>query len=291
MPRVEVIKPEFVARIEGVDLRIRISDADFEAICEAFSHHAVLVFPSQDLTDDQQIAFAERFGPLESSVRRHRERNIENPHMSDLTNVDPATGGLLDDNSEAMSYNLGNQLWHSDSSFKKVPAQFSMLSGREVPPEGAETEFADTRAAWEALDSDRQAWLESQTAMHSLAHSRGLMGYDASEKFLSEEKNEVPPVAQPMMFRNANTGRKALYVGSHAFEIVGMDADDGYQLIKGLVEHATQPQFTYAHAWQRYDLVMWDNRASLHRGRPWDTQRYRRVMRRTTVAGRESAAA
>lgn len=290
MPVIEPIKPDFVARVSDVDLRAPLGDAEFEIIRAAFDRHAVLVLPGQDLTDDQQIAFAERFGPLETSVRRHRRRNVENPRMSDLTNVDPETGGLLADDSEAMSYNLGNQLWHSDSSFKKVPARYSMLSGREVPPEGAETEFADTRAAWEALDPDRQAWLEDRIAMHSLAHSRGLMGYDAAKEFLHAEKGEVPPVPQPMMFANARTGRKALYVGSHAFEIVGMDRGEGYGIIRELIEHATQRRFVHVHEWRRHDLVMWDNRATLHRGRPWDTQRHRRVMRRTTVAGGEAAA-
>jgi alpha-ketoglutarate-dependent 2,4-dichlorophenoxyacetate dioxygenase len=291
MPSVDVVKPGFVARIPGVDLSGRLNEADFQFVCETFDNHAIMVFPDQNLADEQQISFSERFGPLEPSVRRHRKRNVDNVYLSDLTNVDPDTGGLLPDTSEAMSYNLGNQLWHSDSSFKKIPARASLLSGREVPPVGGETEFADMRAAWEALDTERQAWLADKVAMHSLAHSRGLMGYDADKTFTDTEKAEVPPVPQPMMFENPNTHRKALYVGSHAFAIDGMPEDEGYTIIRELIEHATQPQFVYAHKWRAGDLVMWDNRASLHRGRPWDGQRYRRVMRRTTVAGPETVAA
>jgi alpha-ketoglutarate-dependent 2,4-dichlorophenoxyacetate dioxygenase len=285
MPKIEIVKPEFVARVLDVDLRQEVADAAFEQIRDAFNHHAILVFPGQDLSNDQQIAFSERFGPLEPSVRRHRKRNVANIYVSDLSNIDPDTGGFMADSSEAMSYNLGNQLWHSDSSFKQVPAQASLLSGREVPPEGGETEFADLRAAWDTLDAERQQWLGKQTAKHSLAHSRGKMGYDAAQEFTGVEKAEVPPVVQPMMFKNANTGRKALYVGAHAFSIVGMGDEEGLKLIDELIAHATQAQFVYAHQWHENDLVMWDNRASLHRGRPWDTQRYRRVMRRTTVAG------
>jgi alpha-ketoglutarate-dependent 2,4-dichlorophenoxyacetate dioxygenase len=285
MPIIEIIKPEFVARVLDVDLRRDVSNAEFDQICDAFNHHAVLVFPDQDLNEHQQVSFSERFGPLEPSVRRHRKRNTENIYMSDISNIDPDTGGFMADDSEAMSYNLGNQLWHSDSSFKNVPARASLLAGREVPPEGGETEFADIRAAWDALDAERQNWLSKQTAMHSLAYSRGKMGYDATQEFTGVEKAEVPSVPQPMMFENESTGRRALYVGSHAFSIVGMDDEDAVKLIEELIAHATQTQFVYAHKWHEKDLVMWDNRASLHRGRPWDTQRYRRVLRRTTVAG------
>ena len=291
MLNIQVLRTGFVARVTGIDLRHPLSENEFMAIREAFDQYAVVVIPNQPVTDEQQIAFSERFGVLEPSVRRHRKRNVENAHVSDLTNVDPKTGGLLADNSESMSYYLSNQLWHSDSSFKKISAQASLLSGREVPPEGAQTEFADTRAAWESLPPDRQAWLAKQTAMHSLAHSRGLMGYDTGKEFFEVEKKEMPPVPQPMIHENLRTGRKALYVGSHAFSIVGMADADGLTIIEGLVTHATQPKFVYSHQWQQNDLVMWDNRASLHRGRPWDTQLYRRVMRRTTIAGPESEAA
>ncbi len=288
MPRFETVRPGFVMRVSGIDLTTPLTEDEFEAVERAFDDHAILVFPDQDLSDEAQIAFSERFGPLEPSVRRHRKRNTDNAFLSDLSNVDPETGGFLADSSEPMSYNLGNQLWHSDSSFKKVPARASLLAGREVPPEGGETEFADMRAAWEALDDGRKALVSGAVAMHSLAYSRSLMGYDAGREFSGVEKSEVPPVPQPMSYTQPRTGRCALYVGSHAFAVEGLSAEDGKKLIEDLIAHATQPQFIYRHNWRQHDLVMWDNRASMHRGRPWDSQRYRRVMRRTTVAGPES---
>jgi alpha-ketoglutarate-dependent 2,4-dichlorophenoxyacetate dioxygenase len=180
-----------------------------------------------------------------------------------------------------MLYHTGNQLWHSDSSFKPVPAMASLLSARAVPSEGGETEYASLRAAWDALPLTLQAQLEGLVAVHSFAYSRGLI---APGLLLPEQEAALPPVKQQLVRVNAVTGRRALYLGSHASHIVGLPVDEGRRLLRGLLEHATQPQFVFQHRWRVGDCVMWDNRAVLHRGRPWD-ERQRRVMHRTTVAG------
>jgi alpha-ketoglutarate-dependent 2,4-dichlorophenoxyacetate dioxygenase len=274
---------DFVAEIGGVDLRERLSDADFAKVEAAFEHYGVIVFHGQHITDDQQIEFSERFGLLEMSVRRHRDRMVSNPYVSDISNVTP-DGKLMAEDSEAMSYNRGNQLWHADSSFKKVPAKASLLSAREVPPTAGATEFCDMRVAWDALSDAMKAKIEGLEAMHSLAYSRASMGYDAGQEFFDIEKAEVPPVPQPLVRISAVTGRKSLYVGSHAAYVVGMDRDAGRALLDELLAHAAQDRFVHVHEWAVGDLAMWDNRCVNHRGRPWESRKYRRIMRRTTVS-------
>jgi len=275
------VRGDFVARVSGLDLSRPLDDGAFGQVRDAFHHYAVLVCPEQRISDDQQIAFSERFGPLEVSIRKGRPRRIANPHVSDISNVDERDR-VFDPDDERAIYNAGNRLWHSDSSFKRVPAMASLLSGREVPPEGGETEYADLRAAWDALPADRKRGLEELVAEHSFVYSRGLIGYD---QFTDAERAEVPPVPQAVVRTHPATGRKSLFVGSHASHIIGRPVEEGRALLRGLLDFATQPRFVYRHAWRQYDLVMWDNRCVLHRGRPWDEQRYRRVMHRTTVAG------
>ena len=275
------VQGDFVARLTGLDLSKPLDEGDFGQVRDAFNRHAVLVFPEQMLTDDQQIAFSERFGPLEISIRKERQRRIENPRISDISNVDERDR-VFDPDDERAIYNAGNRLWHSDSSFKRVPAMASLLSGREVPPEGGETEYADLRGAWDALPADRKRGLESLVAEHSFVYSRGLIGYD---QFTDAERAAVPPVLQAVVRTHPATGRKSLYLGSHASYIIGRPVEEGRALLRDLLDFATQRQFVYRHAWRRHDLVMWDNRCVLHRGRPWDERRHRRVMHRTTVAG------
>jgi alpha-ketoglutarate-dependent 2,4-dichlorophenoxyacetate dioxygenase len=275
------VQGDFVARLTGLDLSKPLDEGDFGQVRDAFNRHAVLVFPEQMLTDDQQIAFSERFGPLEISIRKDRQRRIENPRISDISNVDERDR-VFDPDDERAIYNAGNRLWHSDSSFKRVPAMASLLSGREVPPEGGETEYADLRGAWDALPADRKRGLESLVAEHSFVYSRGLIGYD---QFTDAERAAVPPVLQAVVRTHPATGRKSLYLGSHASYIIGRPVEEGRALLRDLLDFATQRQFVYRHAWRRHDLVMWDNRCVLHRGRPWDERRHRRVMHRTTVAG------
>jgi alpha-ketoglutarate-dependent 2,4-dichlorophenoxyacetate dioxygenase len=275
------VQGDFVARLTGLDLSKPLDSGDFAQVHDAFNRYAVVVFPEQTLTDDQQIAFSERFGPLEVSLRKDRQRRIDNPRISDISNVDEKDR-VFDPDDERAIYNAGNRLWHSDSSFKRVPAMASLLSGREVPPEGGETEYADLRGAWDALPADRKRGLESLVAEHSFVYSRGLIGYD---QFTDAERAAVPPVPQAVVRTHPATGRKALYLGSHASHIIGRPVEEGRALLRELLDFATQPQFVYRHVWRQHDLVMWDNRCALHRGRPWDERRYRRIMHRTTVAG------
>jgi alpha-ketoglutarate-dependent 2,4-dichlorophenoxyacetate dioxygenase len=275
------VQGDFVARLTGLDLSRPLDEGDFGQVRDAFHRYAVVIFPEQALTDDEQIAFSERFGPLEVSLRKDRQRRIDNPRISDISNVDEKDR-VFDPDDERAIYNAGNRLWHSDSSFKRVPAMASLLSGREVPPEGGETEYADLRGAWDALPADRQRGLEALVAEHSFVYSRGLIGYD---QFTDAERAAVPPVPQAVVRTHPATGRKSLYLGSHASHIVGRPVEAGRALLRELLEFATQPQFVYRHVWRQHDLVMWDNRCALHRGRPWDERRYRRVMHRTTVAG------
>ncbi len=275
------VRGEFVARVSGLDLSKPLDDGAFGQVRDAFHHYAVLVFPEQRISDDQQIAFSERFGPLEVSIRKDRPRRIANPRVSDISNVDERDR-VFDPDDERAIYNAGNRLWHSDSSFKRVPAMASLLSGREVPPEGGETEYADLRAAWDALPAERKAGFDGLVVEHSFVYSRGLIGYD---QFTDAERAAIPPVPQALVRTHPATGRKALYVGSHASHVIGRPVEESRALLLVLLDFATQPQFVYSHAWRQHDLVMWDNRCVLHRGRPWDERRYRRVMHRTTVAG------
>ncbi len=274
------LHPHFVAEVSGVDLR-RCDDAGFAAVRAAFEEHSVLVFHDQPWTDDEQIAFTRRFGPLEETVRSIAQNQRVAPQIADLSNVD-GEGNTLSPEDRRMLYHKGNQLWHSDSSFKPVPAMASLLSAREVPPEGGETEYASLRAAWDALPVALQRRLEHLVAVHSFAYSRALI---APGLLLPEQEAALPPVKQRLVRANPVTGRAALYLGSHAAYIQGLPVEEGRALLRELLEHATRPEFVFQHRWRAGDAVMWDNRAVLHRGRPWDTLRDRRVMHRTTVAG------
>ena len=284
MVQVTPVQGDFVAVVDDIDLSHPLNDEDFAVVEMAFETYGVIVFPAQNITDDQQIAFSRRFGPLEPSVRRHRNRAVSNVFLSDISNVG-SDGQIMAEKSEAMSYNRGNQLWHSDSSFKEIPSKASLLSAREVPPSGGETEFADMRAAWDTLSAEKQVEISDLVAQHSLAYSRATIGYDAGEKFMDVEKSEVPPIPQPLIRVSPVTGRKSLYVGSHAAYIDGMDHDAGRTLLDGLLAHAAEDRFIYIHNWAAFDLVMWDNRCINHRGRPWQSQQHRRIMRRTTIGG------
>jgi alpha-ketoglutarate-dependent 2,4-dichlorophenoxyacetate dioxygenase len=280
---VRTLHPLFVGEVSGVDLTRPLDDATFNEIRDTFFEHGVLVFHDQPLTDEQQIAFSERFGPLETSIstyRSDRARRLARPELSDISNLDEH-GNVMSADDERRHNNRGNQLWHTDSSFKPVPAMASMLSAREVPPSGGETEYADLRAAWDALPPARQQELEGLIAEHSILYSRSLIGY----QFTEEEQRKLHPVQQTVVRVHPTTRRKGLYLASHASHIVGRPVEEGRALLRELLEFATQPRFVYRHPWRVGDLVMWDNRSVLHRGRPWDEQHHRRVMHRTTVAG------
>jgi alpha-ketoglutarate-dependent 2,4-dichlorophenoxyacetate dioxygenase len=270
------------AEVRGLDLKRPLEDATIAALNAAFLKHAVLVFRAQNLDDAQQIAFTTRFGPLEDSRVRIGDADDKGPRViSDLSNLDE-DGEIVDPDSRKLKFLNGNLLWHTDSSFKPVPAGPSFLTGRIVPPEGGDTEFADLRAAYDALPEAKRRQIDGLVAEHSLIHSRRRYGFN---QFTEAERKHWPPVFNPLVRRHPETGRKTLFVGAHAGRIVGMDDADGAALIDELIAFATQPEFVYAHRWTLGDLVMWDNRCCMHRGRLWDQQRYPRNVKRTTVAG------
>ncbi len=283
------IHPCFGARVEGVDLAQPLDDATFKRIFDAFQEYSVLVFRDQRFSDEQQMAFSRRFGPLEETIKATGKENRLHPNLVDLSNTDPARDGkLMDWTDRRMLYQSGNQLWHTDSSFKPVPAMLSALSGREVPPVGGETEYASMRHAYATLPEETRRRLEGKVAVHSIIYSRstiakGLLDPDAEK--------ELPPVRQALVRVNPSNGRKSIYIGSHAWYIEGIPYDQSRRLLDELLTHTTRPECVFQHRWQQWDLVMWDNRCMLHRGRPWDAARHARVMRRTTVAGESPTAA
>ena len=274
------LHPLFGAEVLGVDVKA-VGGGAFAEIRAAFEEHSVLLFRGQRLSDEEQIAFSRRFGPLEATIRSIAQQPRDRPEISNLANVD-AEGRLIPAGDRRNLFNAGNQMWHSDSSFKRVPAMASLLSAREVPPEGGETEFASTRAAYARLPEPERLALDGRVAIHSFAYSRGLIG---DGLLPPEHAAQVPPVPQALVRANPVNGRKAYYVGSHACEIVGMPTAAARALLRDLLERATRPEMVYTHRWRVGDLVMWDNRCALHRGRRWDESRHRRVMHRTTVAG------
>jgi alpha-ketoglutarate-dependent 2,4-dichlorophenoxyacetate dioxygenase len=280
------IHPLYVAEISGVDIS-RPLDAPIAATLQAaIDDHAVMVFRGQTLTDEQQIAFARHFGAPERfalSYRHNVKLRLQKPEMVDVSNLDASTGKPQSATARHRMVNLGNRLWHTDSSFRLPAGGLSMLYAHAVPPMtplgGGETEFSDTRAAWDALPASRQAVLEGLTAQHSLMHSRAVLGFS---DFAPEERAALPPVEQPLVRRHPRTGRKSLYLASHAAHIIGMEVAEGRLLLMELIEHATQREFVYRHNWQVGDLVVWDNRCTMHRGMPFD-ETFPRDLRRVTT--------
>ncbi len=276
------LHPHFVAEASGINIAAGVSDGDIEALRDGFETHSVLVFRDQVLDDETQLAFSARFGPLETTLSGAlgKGANKLSASVSDLSNID-GDGEIIPAADERMVFMTGNRLWHTDSSFKPVPALASLLSGREVPSAGGETEFCCLRAAYDGLDAGMKARIADLIAEHSIVYSRRRLGRGF---FSAEEAARIPPVHHPVVRTNPVNGRPALYLGAHASHIVGLAEDEGRALIDELMAHATRPEHVYSHQWRRHDLVMWDNRAVLHRGRPWD-EREPRVMHRTTVAG------
>ncbi len=272
---------EFVAEICDVDLASP-SPENVEEIKQAFWKYAVLVFPGQDLTQDQHVAFAKNFGPMDHTVIKHAvadEKLRVREDIADVSNLG-ADDKVLEEGNRLRRLQLGNRLWHTDSSFKYVPALASLLYAREIPPVGGQTAFADLRAAYDVLPDERKDNLATLIAEHSLVYSRERLGYTDWE---DGERRAVGAVPQTMVRTVPQTGRKNLYVASHAGYIVGMDEADAKSLIDEMLAHATQPQFTYTHRWRVGDLVMWDNRCTLHRGLPFDDLRFRRDVQRATT--------
>lgn len=273
--------PAFAAEVSGVDLTRRLDDATFERIAVAFDDYSVLVFRGQALSDEQQMAFSERWGPLETTVRTLGGEDRLGAHIVDLSNTDP-DGKLMGWDDRRMLYQSGNQLWHSDSSFKPVPSLCSLLSGRIVPPAGGATELASARAAYPSLPEALRRRAETLTVVHDFSWSRDQVrpGF-----FTAEERAVYPPVRHPLVRVNPVNGQPALFLGAHASHVEGLPIDEGRALLRTLLDHVTQPRFVYRHEWQEGDLIVWDNRCVLHRATPYDTTNHKRLMQRTTVSG------
>jgi alpha-ketoglutarate-dependent 2,4-dichlorophenoxyacetate dioxygenase len=277
------IHPVFVGEVSGVDITRPLTPDEVKAIDAGMDEYAVLVFHDQQLTDEQQMAFTVNFGRLEvargGNITKDEDRRLK-LGMNDVSNL-AKDGRLLERDSRTRLFNLGNMLWHSDSSYRAIPAKYSLLSARVVNPKGGNTEFADMRAAYDTLDAETKAEIEDLVCEHSLLHSRGSLG---QTDFTDEERTMFRPVLQRLVRTHPSTGRKSLYLSSHAGAIIGMPMPEARVLLRDLNEHATQPAFVYVHRWRPFDFVMWDNRRTMHRVRRYDESQPR-DMRRTTLAG------
>jgi alpha-ketoglutarate-dependent 2,4-dichlorophenoxyacetate dioxygenase len=277
--------PAFFAEVEGVDTARPLTPETVTAIEAGMDAYAVLHFPGQCLSDEQQMAFTRNFGAIENArggnITKAQDRRLVTG-MNDVSNLGKDGQPLARDSRQRL-FNIGNMLWHSDSSFRAIPAKYSLLSARVVNPKGGNTEFADMRAAYDALDPEMQRAIADLVCEHSLMYSRGSLGFlDYSE----EEKQMFKPVRQRLVRTHPVSGRKSLYLSSHAGAIVGMPMPEARILLRDLTEHATQPRFVHVHTWSPNDLVIWDNRQTMHRVRRYD-ELQPRDMRRTTVAGDE----
>jgi alpha-ketoglutarate-dependent 2,4-dichlorophenoxyacetate dioxygenase len=275
------ITPGFAAEIGDADLT-NLTDGDLAAIRQAFWDYAVLVFPDQSLTQEQHLDFARHFGPLETTIGVYRSDTTlrVRQEFADVSNLNDRNE-IWGKESRLRMFQLGNRIWHTDSTFKYVPARASLLYARAIPPVGGHTEFADQRAAWDALPEEMRRRLEGLVAEHSIFTSRARLGFT---NFNQEERDNLPPVPQVLVRTIVESGRRSLYLASHAGRIFGMDEAEGRALIDRLLAHATQRQFVYTHRWRLHDLVMWDDRCTLHRGAAFDDLRYRRDMQRATVS-------
>ena len=284
-----VSRPFFAAEASGVDITRPLSGEQAAAIEAGMDQYGVLVFHDQHFTDDAQLAFSRNFGDLEiasGDINFLRGRRLESAHVNDISNLDMNNQVLARDSRRRL-FNLGNRLWHSDSSFKEIPAKYSLLSARVIPSSGGNTEFADMRAAYDELDDELKAACESLICEHSQLYSRAVLGFT---DFTAEDRDRYRPVQQRLVRRHPATGRKSLYLASHAGAILGWPVPEARQFLRDLGEHATQRRFVYAHRWKQWDLVIWDNRATMHRARPAPVDEVR-DMHRTTVACEHSTMA
>jgi alpha-ketoglutarate-dependent 2,4-dichlorophenoxyacetate dioxygenase len=278
----------FAARVTGIDIRQPARPEEIAAIEAAIARHGVLVFPGQDITDEQQAEFSRHFGPLEQATGdlTPPEKRRISMTLNDISNLDK-DGRVLARDDKRRLFALGNMLWHSDSSFKEAPARYSLLSARKIPGEGGNTEFADMRAAYDALDEKTRREIEDMITEHSQIYSRGQLGF---ADFTEEERAQCVPVRQRLVRSHPISGRKSLFLSAHIGAIEGMPVPEARMLVRDLTEHATQREFVYAHVWQPHDLVMWDNRCTMHRARRYDSTQVR-DMRRTTVSDEVSTLA
>ena len=276
----------FAGVVSGIDLTRRLSDEEVAAIHAGMDRFGMLVFHSQKLDDESQLAFSRQLGPLETAtgdIAAPEDRRIS-MDVNDISNLDKH-GKVVARDDRRRLFGLGNQLWHSDSSFKEVPAKYSLLSARQIPPSGGNTEFADMRAAYDALDEATRREIHDLVCVHSQIFSRGILGFD---EFTEAERQKWAPVRQRLVRRHPVTGRLSLYLASHAGGIEGWPVPEARAFLRDLTEHATQRPFVYAHVWSPWDLVMWDNRVTMHRARRYDPNEVR-DMRRTTLTNEVSS--
>ena len=280
MIQVKQLHPLFGGEVSGIDLRKPLDANAYESVIDAIDRHAVLVFRDQDIDDGQQMEFSRLFGELvtTSLTLRPGYKPRLDPRMTDISNLDEENR-LLDAEDRRRLYALANRFWHTDNAFRRVPAKYSMLSARVVPPEGGETEFADMRAAYDALPDRKKQDVEGLIAMHSIIYSREVIGFT---DYAKEEREGLPSAPHPMVRTHPGSGRKALYLASYAHDIQGMPTPEARMLLYDLIEHATQRPFVYTHDWRVGDLVMWDDRCTMHRARDYDRS-YTRDLRRTAV--------
>ncbi len=282
-------RPFFAGRVTGIDITKPLTPEQAAAIDKGMDQFGVLVFHDQKFDDESQIAFSRNFGTLEEAtgdLNWGEKRRIASPLINDISNLDDENNVMAADNRRRL-FSLGNRLWHSDSSFKTVPAKYSLLSARIIPSAGGNTEFADMRAAYDTLDEDMKARIADLACEHSQLYSRGVLGFD---DFTEQDRIRFKPVLQRLVRTHPSTGRKSLFLASHAGAIVGWPVPEARALLRDLAEHATQRKFVYAHEWKQWDLVIWDNRATMHRARPFDAKEVR-DMHRTTVGCEQSTMA
>ena len=283
-----VSRPFFGGEASGIDITRPLTKEQAAEIEKGMDEFGVMVFHDQRFTDATQMAFSRNFGELElatNNLRDSKEQRL-GPHIADISNLDANNNVLARENRRRL-FSLGTRLWHSDSSFKVVPAKYSLLSARIIPSKDGNTEFADMRAAYDALDDETKADCEGLVCEHSQLYSRAQIGFG---DFTEAERLAFAPVQQRLIRTHPSTGRKSLYLASHAGTIVGWPVPEARAFLRDLIEHATQRKFVYAHAWKPFDLVVWDNQATMHRSRPFDATQVR-DMHRTTVAGTRSTMA
>ena len=275
------VGPCFAGEVDGIDLARPLSPEDAAAIHAGMDRYAVLVFHGRPVSLEQQMAFTLALGPIEHAIATGLRDNERIPTtFADVSNLD-SNNRVFERDHRTRLFALGNRLWHSDSSFKPTPAKYSLLHAHRVPSRGGNTEFADMRAAWDALDPETRAACEGLICEHSQIFSRQQIGFT---EFTEDERTRFAPVRQVLVRTHPVTGRKSLYLASHAGGIVGWPVPEARAFLRDLIEHATQRQFVYSHRWQVGDLVMWDNRQTMHRARPFPENEPRDV-RRTTLAG------
>jgi len=280
--------PDFVGEVNGIDIASGVSAADAQAIETAIDQYAVLVFPNQKINDDQQFAFSSFFGPMEQATgdvvaRSDRRLSMK---VNDISNLDK-DGNVLERDDRTRLFGLGNMLWHSDSSFKTVPARYSLLSARVIPDAGGNTQFADMRAAWDHLDKDQQQQAKHLICQHSQLFSRSSMGF---EDFTDAQIREWQPVEQKLVRKHPRSNRWSLFLSAHIGAINGWPVPEARMYIRDLTEHATQREYVHTHEWSQWDLVMWDNRSTMHRARRYDHTQPR-DLHRTTVSDEFSSLA